>query len=1010
MQAKPHILIIDDDHGSNRTLALIFGRKGYETDTATSGQEALDKAREKTFNLALLDIKLPDIKGVTLIPSLKQLCPDIAVIIITGYASIDTAVQALDYGATAYLTKPLDMDAALITVKETLDKQLLVMEKKQAEIAMHRYIERLRTVHALDGAMLAAQTPEHIAATALRLVQELAPYRCGVVVTFDLENAQATLLAIQAEHDVHIQPGLRFTQKDTRAVQVLRMGQVYSESDLAATALPAPWQETLRAMGVQAAFAVPLLAGGQLIGALVLGGESAQTFTPEYIDIAREVADQLAIGIQQAYLREQVRQHTSELEQQVAARTADLTRRQVQLQVAAEVARDASGGSDLQVLITRAVDLICERFGFYHAGIFLIDRTSEYAILRAAAGEGGRRMLAAGHKLPVGKTGLVGYVTQTGKPRIANDTGVDAVHFNNPFLPETRSEMTLPLRTGERIIGALDVQSNKENAFDDDDIGILQVLADQLAVAIERTRLFEQMQTTLEKRLQMIISNLPVILCVLNRESVFTLSEGKGLTALGLKPDAVVGQSIEKVFPENVNFHDHIRHALAGETLTAKVKLSERVFESWYGPLWNDTGEVTGVTTVCIDVTEQQSLEAQIHRQERLAAVGQLAGGIAHDFNNFLTTIIMYAGLIQRTKRVPGEVIPLTKVIMDESRRASQLVRQVLDFSRRSMMEVEPVDLQSFVQEAVDILRKTLAENIELSLESPPGEYIVNADPTRIQQVLMNLALNARDAMPDGGKLRISLSRVHAIHTDSLSERKLGAASAAPDITAGEWLRLSIADTGTGMTETVRAHLFEPFFTTKGLKGTGLGLAQVYGIVKQHGGEVDVETELGRGTTFHIDLPVYQRESKPEEEAPTVALFVPEGHGETILLVEDEENVRGANLRALESMGYRVLAAANGLAALSLYEAANEGKGIDLVITDLMMPGMGGRELIQRLRVVNPAVKVVAVTGHVLREELAALREENRVEVIHKPLDINTLASVVNRILSSTPGLDGTFQ
>jgi two-component system cell cycle sensor histidine kinase/response regulator CckA len=411
---------------------------------------------------------------------------------------------------------------------------------------------------------------------------------------------------------------------------------------------------------------------------------------------------------------------------------------------------------------------------------------------------------------------------------------------------------------------------------------------------------------------------------------------------------------------------------------------------------------------VRIDVTERQTLEAQIHRQERLAAVGQLAGGIAHDFNNFLTTIIMYAGLIQRAKRLPGEVVPLTQVIMSESRRASQLVRQVLDFSRRSAMQVEPVDLWSFVQETIDILRKTLAENIELSMESLPGEYVVNADPTRIQQVLMNLALNARDAMPEGGKLQVSLSRVYAVHTDSLAEKKLGSVSATPALTSGDWVRLSITDTGTGMTENVRAHLFEPFFTTKGLKGTGLGLAQVYGIVKQHGGEIDVETELGCGTTFHIDLPVYQRESPREEEAPATAFFAHEGHGETILLVEDEENVRGAGLRALESLGYRVLAASNGGVALSLYEAADGGKGIDLVVTDLMMPGMGGRELLRRLREINPGVKAVAVTGHVLREELAALREEGLVEVVYKPLDINTLAAVVSRVLNPKPAPEET--
>ena len=1009
MQAKPRILIVDDDHGSNRTLALIFGRKGYETDTATTGQEALDKAREKTFNLALLDIKLPDIKGVSLIPSLKQSCPDIAVIIITGYASIDTAVQALDYGATAYLTKPLDMDAVLATVKETLDKQLLVVEKKQAEIAMHRYIERLRTVRAIDGAILAGGTPAHITQVCLRFLKRVVPYHVGGVIAYDLDGQEATLLVLETDKKAEVEVGASFPLEalfDTNATQP---GTVHVVADVLDADLPPLLVEGIKELGIRSYLGVPLIAQGQLIGSFVLGIKEPDGFTPEHIDIAREVADQLAIGIQQAHLREQVQQHTVELEQQVAARTADLQRRQVQLQVAAEVARDASSGSDLQVLMARAVDLISERFGFYHAGIFLIDEAGEYAILRAATGAAGQQMLAAGHKLPVGKTGLVGYVTASGQPRIANDADGDTMHFNNPLLPETRSEMALPLHTGEQIIGALDVQSTQENAFDDDDIGILQVLADQLAVAIERTRLFEQTQATLEARLHMIISNLPIILVAMDREGIYTLAEGKGFVTLGLEPGQIVGRSVEEVFQGHVDLLDHARRALAGETFTAKVTLGERVFESWYGPLRNEASEVIGVTAVRIDVTERQTLEAQIHRQERLAAVGQLAGGIAHDFNNFLTTIIMYAGLIQRAKRLPVEVVPLTKVIMDESRRASQLVRQVLDFSRRSMMEVEPVDLHSFVQETVDILRKTLAENVELSLEAMPGEYIVNADPTRIQQVLMNLALNARDAMPDGGKLRVNLSRIYAVHADGLAEKNLAGGFAASEVTAGEWVRLSIADTGTGMTETVRAHLFEPFFTTKGLKGTGLGLAQVYGIVKQHGGEVDVETELGRGTTFHIDLPVFQRESEPAEDAPMTALFIPEGHGETILLVEDEENVRGANLRALESLGYRVLATANGLAALSLYEAATEGKEIDLVITDLMMPGMGGRELIQRLRVINPTVKIIAVTGHVLREELVALREEDAVEVMYKPLDINTLATVVNRILNPNPVPDETF-
>ncbi len=376
-----------------------------------------------------------------------------------------------------------------------------ITRRKQAEEALQRHIERLRIIHAIDGTTLAGETPEHIATTALRFVQPLIPYRCGVVVTFDLTESQATLLAIQPEDTVRIRPGLRFAQPETRALQALQMGQVYREADLAATALPQDWQTALHAMNVHAGFAVPLLVAGQLIGALALGGESPQTFTPEAIDIAREVADQVAVGIQQARMREQIQRYTATLEQQVAERTAALARRNLQLHVAAEVARDATTARRLDDLLSRAANLIYERFGFYHVGIFLLDERGAHAVLRAATGEPGRQLLAAGFRLKIGANSLVSQVLTSGKARIVPDVGADAAYCSSPLLPETRAEMTLPMHAGGRIIGALDIQSTQVNAFDAEDSESVQILADQLAVAIENIRLFEQIQNALEARL-----------------------------------------------------------------------------------------------------------------------------------------------------------------------------------------------------------------------------------------------------------------------------------------------------------------------------------------------------------------------------------------------------------------------------------------------------------------------------------------------------------------------------
>jgi CheY-like chemotaxis protein len=300
-------------------------------------------------------------------------------------------------------------------------------------------------------------------------------------------------------------------------------------------------------------------------------------------------------------------------------------------------------------------------------------------------------------------------------------------------------------------------------------------------------------------------------------------------------------------------------------------------------------------------------------------------------------------------------------------------------------METRPVDMRTFVQESVDMLRRTLSESIALLLEVGSGKCVVNADPTRIQQVVMNLVVNARDAMPEGGELRLGLSRVRIRPGD---EPPLA------EMDAGQWICLAVSDTGTGIPPDVLPRIFEPFFTTKPKgEGTGLGLAQVYGIVKQHRGHVGVETEVGKGTTFRIYLPAQEMQEvteTPQEERAA------RGKGETILVAEDEEKVRELSRRILESLGYQVLTAADGRKALEIYRTK---EGVDLVLTDMVMPEMGGKELIQELRRENPHLKVAAMTGYVLAEDLQELKEEGNLEIVHKPLDTNTLARVVRHAL-----------
>jgi PAS domain S-box-containing protein len=284
--------------------------------------------------------------------------------------------------------------------------------------------------------------------------------------------------------------------------------------------------------------------------------------------------------------------------------------------------------------------------------------------------------------------------------------------------------------------------------------------------------------------------------------------------------------------------------------------------QSYGAPITDELGRTQRVIGTIQDVTERRMIEQQLHRQERLAAVGQLAAGIAHDFRNLLSTIILYAQMPMMDEELPPQLHRHLRTIVDESYKASDLVQQLLDFASQAIIERHPLDLVTLVEDVLGVLKRTIPEHIHFIVEiedARPGTYTVAVDPGRIQQALTNLTLNARDAMPEGGDLRVTIARLH------VSE---GSTPPVAEMAPGDWVRLTMSDTGVGMTEEVQAHLFEPFFTTKEVgEGTGLGLAQVFGIVRQHEGHIDVATAPGDGTTFLLYLPAHTGEAK-EAAAP----------------------------------------------------------------------------------------------------------------------------------------------
>ncbi len=406
-------------------------------------------------------------------------------------------------------------------------------------------------------------------------------------------------------------------------------------------------------------------------------------------------------------------------------------------------------------------------------------------------------------------------------------------------------------------------------------------------------------------------------------------------------------------------------------------------------------GRVRSLLAVARDLTElwrkeeaRRVLEEQLFQSQKLESVGRLAGGVAHDFNNLLQVICGYLEIamteIEKGHSAQGRLRQVDKA----ARRATSLVRQLLAFSRRETMRCEHIDLNRLVRDMAGMLQRVLGEQYAINIEAPPELPLIHADAGHVEQVLMNLCLNARDAMPGGGTIRIETRAAH------VSEDAVGAH---PDRRPGDFVEIIFSDNGTGMTPEVLACVFEPFFTTKEVgKGTGLGLAVVYGIVRQHGGFLEVESRSGEGSTFFIFLPVAPRgaiEAVKEEETPPP----PDGTGETILLAEDDELVRALIVSILEKAGYHVVEAADGLEAVTTIERM--GERVDLFMLDAIMPLKTGREVYEAIVSRRPEAKILFVTGQNFNTPAEINLPEKGYELLHKPFSAKDLLTKVRHIL-----------
>jgi PAS domain S-box-containing protein len=593
--------------------------------------------------------------------------------------------------------------------------------------------------------------------------------------------------------------------------------------------------------------------------------------------------------------------------------------------------------------------------------------------------------------------GLTDYIIRTGQPLLATPEVLQAMEQRGEVErngARSLDWMGVPLRVNSHTFGALVVQTYSKNIrYAERDKEVLTFVARQLASAVEIKRNELALRRS-EARYRSLVQSSVYGIYRSSLEGRFLDVNPALITMLGY-------ESAEQVLlldPEKDVFAQPQEHArliedfrrggrLDGLELKWKRKDGSVITVRISGRAVSSADEPADVLeAIAEDVTDRRALEDQLRQSQKMEAVGRLAGGVAHDFNNLLMVISGYAEVILANLSPEDPLLEKGRAIQLAADRATTLTRQLLAFSRKQLLELKVVDVNAIVQDMERLLRPLIGENVELLTSLTPQSANIRADAGQLEQVLMNLVVNAKDAMPSGGRLTIG---THNIVIDETHRR------GQQFIRPGNYVMLSVSDTGTGMDKETQSRIFEPFFTTKETgKGTGLGLSTVYGIVKQSGGYVMVQSEPGHGTAFQIYLPKVEGSAEKQTvPAPDPAL----GGTETVLLVEDEESVRQLVRDTLAGKGYRVLEAENGETGLAT-AAQFHGK-IDLVISDVVMPGMTGREMVTQLTQARPAIKVLYLSGYTEDAIVSDGAIESGTAFLQKPFSLQHLSRKVREVL-----------
>jgi signal transduction histidine kinase len=662
------------------------------------------------------------------------------------------------------------------------------------------------------------------------------------------------------------------------------------------------------------------------------------------------------------------------IEREKAEKT--LLNRSFQQTVVSALGQYALVSNDLSALLNQAAMLSAQTLEVEYCHILELMPDRQSMVLRA--GIGWREGSVGTLTVPADPATQPGFTLAVGEPVEVEDLSTEKRFSPSPFLTEhgVVSGITVAISGHGQAFGVLGAHTTHKRKFTEDEVHFLMAVATVLAMAAARTRA--------ESKLQKLAA-----FAQLNPNPAMELTADGAITYFN---DAAfkMALSMGKPHPRTIlptNIMEIVQSALA--TGKSQMYLETQVGTRSLSWSFHPVPTSLVVHAYVEDITNRLSLEAQLRQAQKMESVGQLAAGVAHDFNNMLTIIQGHAGLLMAKPDLPAKLSESAQAVYFAAERAAGLTRQLLMFSRRNVMQPKLLDLRVVVTHMGKMLQRLLGETIKLEFSPPIEIPLVQGDLGMVEQVIMNLAVNARDAMPQGGTLTINAQFVR-IDEAYLQNH--------PQAHLGNFVSLSITDTGTGMDTTTMNHIFEPFFTTKEIgKGTGLGLATVYGIIKQHDGWIEVESEVGKGSTFCIFFPASTEPVQSKIHELPQAQKV-QGGKETILIVEDEPVLRELAVTILRDCGYATLEAESGREALEVWE--RNQSTIDLVLTDVVMPeGVSGMDLAQKLLAVKPNLRIVFASGYSMDNLDPVFAGNKHAVFLQKPYTHVSLAKAIRDCL-----------